>query len=135
MALKDVRLSSAYSIGKYRRQADFVNDTRFAHVPGPNKYNSISPDKTSRVNKTPSWSQSKASRFPKESFRTPGPGSYSIPSKGTEGPKFSTRLKPNINAELLAHGITAYPYKMRIVPGPGKYDPPAGAFKKVSYSI
>ena len=24
---------------------------------------------------------------------------------------------------------------MRIVPGPGKYDPPAGAFKKISYSI
>lgn len=131
-----IRLSSAYSMGKQKRAAHFVNDDRLDHVPGPNNYDPPTTDKTSKTNKMPSWSQSKASRFDNFGPKTPGPGSYSIPSKGTEGPRFTTRSKPGINAELLANGITASPFKMRTKPGPGNYDPPtSGAFKKLSYSM
>lgn len=133
---KEIRLSSAYSMGKQRREAYFVNDPRLGHVPGPNKYDPPTTDKTSKTNKMPSWSCSKASRFENLAPRTPGPGSYEIKSKGTEGPRFTTRCKPGINSELLSKGITATPFKMRTKPGPGNYDPPtSGAFKKLSYSM
>ena len=93
-------------------------------------------DKTSKTNKMPAWSQSKASRFENFAPKTPGPGSYDIASKGVEGPRFTTRCKPGINPELLSGGLTATPYKMRTKPGPGEYDPPlSGAFKKLSYSM
>ena len=105
-------------------------------MPGPNKYNSVRPDTTSKQSKRPSWSCGKESRFKNYDKATPGPGSYSIPSKGTEGFKFSTYGKPNINSELFAHSITASPFKERTKPGPGFYDPPSsGSFKKISYSI
>ena len=43
----------------------------------------------------------------------------------SEGPKFTSRIKPALN-----------PFKMKTAPGPGFYDPPAsGGFKKVSYSL
>jgi len=115
-----IRLSSAYSMGKHQRAAHFVNDKRLAHVPGSNNYDPCSTDKTSKTSKMPSWSCSKASRFESFAPKTPGPGSYDIPQKGVEGPKFTTRSKPNINAELLSGGITASPYKMRTKPGPGE---------------
>jgi hypothetical protein len=136
MSVTQIKLSSAYSMGKQKREAFFVNDKRNAHVPGPNNYTAIKPDQTSRANKRPSWSCGKETRFKNYAKPTPGPGSYTIPSKGTEGFKFTTSSKPNINSELSAHGITASPFKMRTEPGPGNYEPPvSGAFKKLSYSI
>lgn len=114
-----------------------MNDNRLDHVPGSNKYDPCMPDRTSKNNKRPTWSCGKDARFKNYSKPTPGPGSYNIPSKGTEGFKFTTRCKPGINAELAgSKGITATPYKMRTKPGPGNYDPPVdGAWKKLSYSM
>ena len=136
MSVTQIRLSSAYSMGKQPRKAQFVNDNRLKHVPGPSNYNVVKPDSHSKQEKRPSWSCGKETRFKNYDKATPGPGSYTIPSKGTEGSKFTTSGKPNINAELQAHGITASPFKMRTKPGPGNYDPPvSGTFKKLSYSI
>ena len=73
-----IRLSSAYSMGRYERKAQFVNDKVHKHVPGPNRYSLVSPDKTSKTNKVPAWSQSKSKRFEDFSKKTPGPGSYSL---------------------------------------------------------
>lgn len=123
-------------MGRNKRLAHFVNDKRLGHVPGPNNYDPPTTDKTSKTNKMPSWSQSKASRFDDFGPKTPGPGSYEIKSKGVEGPKFTTRSKPGINAELLSGGITASPFKMRTKPGPGEYAAPTdGPWKKLSYSV
>lgn len=94
------------------------------------------PDKTSQMNLKPSWSQSKESRFKNYNKSTPGPGSYTIPARGAEGHRFTTRCKPNVNSELLAHGISATPFKERTRTGPGTYNPPSsGHFKKISYSM
>lgn len=90
-------------------------------MPGPNKYNPGRTDATSKASKMPSWSCSKASRFDTIKKSTPGPGSYNIASKGVEGYKYTHISKPNINSELLSHGITASPFKMRTKPGPGEY--------------
>jgi len=94
------------------------------------------PDTTSKKYRAPSWSCSKDARFKNYAKPTPGPGSYTIPSKGTEGFRFTTRCKPGINSELNgSQGITATPYKMRTKPGPGHYQPPVdGPWKKLSYS-
>lgn len=121
MSTSQIRLSSAYSMGRQRRAAHFVNDKTLAHVPGPSKYNPPTTDKTSKTNKMPSWSQSKAARFENFAPKTPGPGSYEIKSRGVEGPRYTTRCKPGINSELLAGGLTATPFKMRTKPGPGEY--------------
>ena len=135
-ATSQIRLSSAYSLGKQRRAAHFVNDNRLNHVPGAGKYDPPTTDKTSKTVKVPSWSMSKASRFDNFKPLTPGPGSYEIKSKGVEGPRFTTRCKPGINAELLASGLHATPYKMRTKPDPGSYNFPVdGPFKKLSYSM
>lgn len=74
-----IRLSSAYSMGKARRLAPFVNDKTLLHVPAPSKYDPPTTDKTSKTNKVPSWSQSKEKRFFTPQLKTPGPGSYDIP--------------------------------------------------------
>merc|ERR1712147_201195 len=99
-SVTQIKLSSAYSMGKFTRQAYFVNDNRLGHVPAPNKYDPTMPDNTSKNNKRPSWSCGKDARFKNYAKPTPGPGSYTIPSKGTEGFKFTTRCKPGVNAEL-----------------------------------
>jgi len=114
-----------------------VNDNRLGHVPGPDKYKATMPDNTSKNYKRPSWSCGKDARFKNYAKPTPGPGSYTIPSKGAEGFKFTTRCKPGINAELCgSKGLYATPYKARTKPGPGNYDPPvSGTFKKLSYSM
>ena len=131
-----IRLSSAFSMGRQKREAFFVNDNRQKFVPGPNVYKPPTTDKTSKTNTVPSWSQSRASRFASFGPSTPGPGSYQITSKGIEGPKFTNRTKPGINSELLASGITATPYKERTKPGPGEYSAATDApFKKLSYSM
>ena len=53
----------------------------------------------------------------------PGPGSYTIPSKVEEGPKYILGLKPEIN-----------PQKNRTETGPGQYNPKK-LYSKISYSI
>ena len=56
--MSQIRLSSAYSMGRARRLAPFVNDKHLlnVHVPGPNRYDPPTTDKTSKTNKMPSWS-------------------------------------------------------------------------------
>lgn len=51
----------------------------------------VLPSKTSKVLMEPKWTVSKADRFPEPTLKQPGPGDYVIPSKGTEGPRFTTR--------------------------------------------
>ncbi len=91
MSVTQIGLSLAYSIGKEKRAAYFVNDPRLNHVPAPNTHDPIMPDRTSRHTKRPSWSCSKEQRFKNYTKSTPGPGSYEIPSKSAEGFKFSNR--------------------------------------------
>jgi len=120
-----IDLSNAYTIGKYKRVADFVNDNRLDHVPGSSKYDPILPSGTSRVRSAQKWSMSKAKRFPDARPVHPGPAEYLIPSKIVEGPRFTTRPKPPID-----------PFKCRTKPGPGDYNPDTDKpFCKLSYSI
>lgn len=97
-------------------------------MPAPSSYTVPTTDKTSKSVRMPKWSQSKEERFALAiplSKQTPGPGEYKIPSKMTDGPKYTTRIKPKIN-----------PFKMKTDPGPGFYEPPvSGSFKNVSYSV
>ena len=88
--------------------AEFVNDKRLSHVPGPNNYQPPIKDKT----QAPYWSVAKNDRFKGRSVKHPGPGEYAYASFTEEGPKFTTRCKPFID-----------PFKMRTEPGPGLYSP------------
>ena len=101
------RKSQAYSMGKQRRLADFVNDKRLLHVPGP-VYEIQAKDKID----FPKWSVGKEKRFAGRSVGTPGPGAYQERSFTDAGPKFTSRVKPFID-----------PFKMKTKPGPGFYDP------------
>ena len=88
--------------------AEFVNDKRLSHVPGPNNYDQPVKDKT----QAPYWSVSKDDRFKAHSMRQPGPGEYEYAKFTDDGPKYTTRVKPHIN-----------PFKMKTDPGPGQYSP------------
>lgn len=94
-------------MGKAERKAEFVNDKRLNHVPGP-IYSTPAKDRQ----KLPLWSVGKERRFAGRNVGTPGPGAYRAPSFTDAGPKFTTRVKPVIN-----------PFKMKTDPGPGFYDP------------
>ena len=88
--------------------ADFVNDKRLSHVPGPNNYQPPIKDKT----QAPYWSVSKNERFKGKNVRHPGPGEYEYAKFTEDGPSYTTRVKPHIN-----------PFKMKTAPGPGLYSP------------
>ena len=88
--------------------AEFVNDKRLSHVPGPDNYETPAKDKTQR----PTWSIPRNDRFKVRNMKHPGPGEYEYTSFTQAGPKFTTRVKPFID-----------PFKMKTDPGPGLYDP------------
>ena len=52
--------------------AEFVNDKRLSHVPGPDNYEPPIKDKT----QAPFWSVAKNDRFKGRSVKHPGPGEY-----------------------------------------------------------
>lgn len=87
--------------------AEFVNDKRLSHVPGP-IYATPAKDRT----QYPKWSVGKERRFAGRSVGTPGPGAYREATFTDAGPKFTTRVKPFID-----------PFKCRTKPGPGNYEP------------
>ena len=88
--------------------ADFVNDKRLSHVPGPNNYDQPINDKI----QAPFWSVAKNERFKGRMVKHPGPGEYEYAKFTEDGPKFTTRVKPFID-----------PFKMKTEPGPGLYSP------------
>jgi len=88
--------------------AEFVNDKRLSHVPAPNVYETPAKDKTA----APYWSVPRNDRFKSKFVKHPGPGEYDYKCYTDAGPKFTTRVKPEIN-----------PFKMQTKPGPGLYDP------------
>ena len=101
-------------MGKAIRKAEFVNDKRLNHVPGPNTYAIPAKDKTTR----PKWSQSVDKRFIDRKYGTPGPGNYEYRAHTTDGSKFTQRPKPFIN-----------PFKCRTTTGPGDYNPNVSSVK------
>ena len=72
--------------------AEFVNDKRLSHVPGP-IYATPAKDRT----QYPKWSVGKERRFAGRSVGTPGPGAYREATFTDAGPKFTTRVKPFID--------------------------------------
>lgn len=130
-----IRLSSAYSMGKYERKAQFVNDRRYKDVPGPDRYSLVSPDRTSKTNRQPAWSQSKSSRFENFNTKTPGPGSYELNLAHKRGPCWSARGRRYVDSELVAHGITSQPFKMNSKPGPGFYEGSHNLSASISYTM
>ena len=64
--------SSSWSMSKASRNAEFVNDKRLNHVPGPNTYLIPAKDKT----EMPKWSSTKDKRFIDRKYGNPGPGNY-----------------------------------------------------------
>lgn len=95
-----------------------MNDPRLKHVPGA-KYDIKAEDKI----KFPSWSQTKDARFKDDRVKNPGPGHYESRDLVSDGPKYTTRVKPFID-----------PRKCRTTTGPGDYDP-ANQSKKIFYSM
>ena len=102
-------------MSKASRQAEFVNDKRLNHVPGPNSYTVPAKDKTTR----PKWSQSVDKRFIDRNYHTPGPGNYEHRVHTADGPRFTSRPKPFIN-----------PFKNRTTTGPGDYNPNVSSVKQ-----
>ena len=99
--------------------AEFVNDKRLSHVPGPNNYDQKVSDKL----EAPNWSVPKNDRFKTSKAKQPGPGEYEDADFTKAGPKFTTRVKPYIN-----------PFKMKTEPGPGLYSPEKPK-KDIQYSM
>jgi hypothetical protein len=88
--------------------AEFVNDKRLSHVPGPNVYATPAKDKLA----APYWSVPRNDRFKGKNIKHPGPGEYEHSVFTDAGPKYTTRVKPHID-----------PFKMKTDPGPGQYEP------------
>ena len=99
--------------------AEFVNDKRLNHVPGPDTYATPAKDKV----KMPEWGTSKEKRFADRKYGNPGPGNYEYRVHTADGPRFTTRPKPAIN-----------PFKNRTETGPGDYNPRVASYN-VQYSI
>eukprot|EP00347_Sterkiella_histriomuscorum_P010747 403375078 len=116
-----IRLSQAYSLGKEKREAKFVQSKDIIETPGPGQYEPSVKQTKGKIN--PSWSLSKDQRDKLLTSVSPGPGSYVVPSKIQEGPKYILGLKPEIN-----------PFKNKTEPGPGLYDPRKSE-TQFSYSI
>ena len=72
-------------MSKASRMAEFVNDKRLSHVPGPNTYYSPAKDRTTQ----PTWSQSVDKRFVDRKGANPGPGNYEHKVFTDSGPKYS----------------------------------------------
>ena len=107
-------------MGKAKRIAEFVNDKRLSHVPGPSTYSIPAKDKT----KQPTWSSGKEKRFVERKSGNPGPGNYEHRQHTTDGSKYSLRVKPAMN-----------PRKNLTNTGPGDYDPRPLASNNIAYSI
>jgi len=99
--------------------AEFVNDKRLSHVPGPNVYATPAKDKL----QAPFWSVPKNDRFRGRSVNQPGPGEYEYSDFTNAGPKYTTRVKPPVD-----------PFKMKTKPGPGEYSPEKPK-KSIFYSM
>ena len=106
--LASIMILTHFTVWMLFLDAEFVNDKRLSHVPGPNIYETPAKDKTVR----PTWSIPRNDRFKVRNLKQPGPGEYEYTSFTQAGPKFTTRVKPFID-----------PFKMKTDPGPGLYNP------------
>ena len=64
-------------------------------------------------------------KFEEAQKSVPGPGTYDIPDKSIEGPKYHLGLKTSFSSAEVA---------MKQVPGPGCYSPNSNAFSNFSFS-
>jgi hypothetical protein len=99
-----------------------VNDKTHVYEPSPNKYLPNGPDETSKHLKQPTWSFSKQKDGTKIG-KSPGPGSYDIPTKTVEFSQYSMRKKAYPNDKVMATHT-----------GPADYNPKVPD-KQIHYSI
>jgi len=108
-----IKLSEAYSMGTQKRETQFIKSKDIIETPGPGTY--AASKNSLKAAQNPSWSMSKDQRDKNFSNSGPGPGTYQLKPKITEGPKYILGLKPFLD-----------PHKNRTAPGPGFYNPQKG---------